>query len=206
MMSEEFKFAETKASTGLPTAEPTDTTAEPTPIIDFREDAPPTTHPAEPGEDATAQDEMERERLVARAEQLQDDITQLRRELHEKELELAEVKKELGITPFTEFKQSVSHGFKVMGDKWREVQDSETYQKTKASLSEGSKKASDALSSAGTRIKESETVKKIGSAASSLKTRVMASFDADSDSNKPEMEPIPDKKETVVPDEPTKKE
>ena len=43
-----------------------------------------------------------------------------------KEEELAAVKKELGITPFTEFRQSVSEGFKVVGTKWKEVQDTET--------------------------------------------------------------------------------
>ena len=62
---------------GLPTAEATETTAEPTPHIDFKEDAPPTTFPADLGEDTAAdiqleptQDEMERERLIARAEQV----------------------------------------------------------------------------------------------------------------------------------------
>ena len=36
------------------------------------------------------------------------------------------MKAELGITPFVEFKQSMAHGMKVMGDKWKEVQDTET--------------------------------------------------------------------------------
>ena len=58
--------------------------------------------------------------------QLQDEIQQLRQKLQEKEEELAEIKKQLGITAFTEFKQSVAHGFKVMGDKLKEVQESDT--------------------------------------------------------------------------------
>lgn len=44
----------------------------------------------------------------------------------EKEAELAEVKKQLGITPYTEFKQSMAHGWKVMGDKWKEVKETPT--------------------------------------------------------------------------------
>ena len=50
----------------------------------------------------------------------------MRKELRDKEAELAEVKKALGITPFVEFKQSVAHGMKVVGDKWKEVQETET--------------------------------------------------------------------------------
>jgi len=50
----------------------------------------------------------------------------LREELQQKEQELAEVKHELGITPFVEFKQSMAHGWKVMGDKWKEMQETET--------------------------------------------------------------------------------
>ncbi len=47
-------------------------------------------------------------------------------QLIEKEAELSDVKKQLGITPYTEFKQSMSQGWKVMGDKWKEVQDTNT--------------------------------------------------------------------------------
>ncbi|KAL5493498.1 hypothetical protein EMCRGX_G014689 [Ephydatia muelleri] len=129
-----------------------------------------------------SQNEMERERLQHQAETLQDEIALLRRQLYQKELELGEVKKQLGITPLTELKQSMQHGFDMVGNKWKEVtdtptykkidetlttwktkvQDSEAYQKTKATFSEGGKKASDALSSAGTKIKENETVKSFG--------------------------------------------
>lgn len=59
--------------------------------------------------------------------QLQEDIVRLATELTEKEEELASIKKELGITPFTEFKQSVAQGWRVVGDKWKEVQETETY-------------------------------------------------------------------------------
>ena len=47
-------------------------------------------------------------------------------QLVEKEAELTEIKKELGITAFTEFKQSMAQGWKVMGDKWKEMQETET--------------------------------------------------------------------------------
>lgn len=59
--------------------------------------------------------------------QLQDEIMHLREELQQKEQELAEVKHELGITPFVEFKQSMAHGWKVVGDKWKEMQETETW-------------------------------------------------------------------------------
>ena len=89
--------------------------------------------------------EMERERLISRAEQvkmqvlpppspflighllqLQEEIVSLSKELAEKEEELASIKKELGITAFTEFKQSMAQGWKVVGNKWKEVQETET--------------------------------------------------------------------------------
>ena len=61
--------------------------------------------------------------------QLQDEIQQLRQKLQEKEAELAEIKKQLGITAFTEFKQSMAHGLKVVEQKFKDVQESETWAK-----------------------------------------------------------------------------
>lgn len=58
--------------------------------------------------------------------QLQDEIQQLRQKLYEKEEELAEIKKQLGITAFTEFKQSMAHGLKVVEKKFKDMQESET--------------------------------------------------------------------------------
>ena len=57
---------------------------------------------------------------------LQDDVARLSNMLMEKEAELAAVKRKLGITPYVEFKQSMSQGWKVVGDKWKEVQETET--------------------------------------------------------------------------------
>lgn len=59
--------------------------------------------------------------------QLQDEIESLRAQLLDKENELAGVKEALGITAFTEFKESISNSFKVVGDKIKEVQDTETW-------------------------------------------------------------------------------
>ncbi len=59
--------------------------------------------------------------------QLQDEIETLRAQLLDKETELAGVKEALGITAFTEFRQSISNGLKVVGDKIKEVQDTETW-------------------------------------------------------------------------------
>jgi hypothetical protein len=71
------------------------------------------------------QDEMERERLMAKGEQLQEDIERLRTELRSKEAELAEVKRALGITPYVEFKQSLSHGWEALGNKLKGIQETE---------------------------------------------------------------------------------
>ena len=38
---------------------------------------------------------------------------------------MAEVKRALGITPYVEFKQSVSHGLEVVGSKFRGLQDTQ---------------------------------------------------------------------------------
>lgn len=43
----------------------------------------------------------------------------------EKEKELSELKTEMGVTAYTEFKDSLAYGWKVMGDKWKELQESE---------------------------------------------------------------------------------
>ena len=58
--------------------------------------------------------------------QLQDEIIKLHEQLVEKETELQDIKKQLGITAFSEFKQSMAHGFKVVGDKLKEVQETDT--------------------------------------------------------------------------------
>ena len=58
--------------------------------------------------------------------QLQDEIQQIRQKLYEKEEELAEIRKQLGITAFTEFKQSMAHGLKVVEKKFKDMQESET--------------------------------------------------------------------------------
>lgn len=129
------------------------------------------------------QEEMERERLASKAEQLQDEIQQLREKLHEKEEELAEIKKQLGITAFTEFKQSMAHGLKVVEQKFKDMQESETYHKiddkltgwkTKVEESQAYQKTKTAFSDAGakvqekfTAVKESDTVKNISEKTSS---------------------------------------
>lgn len=115
----------------------------------------------------------------------------LRAQLLEKENELSEVKEQLGITPFTEFKEGIAHGWKVVGDKWKEIQetptfrkidstlsgwkskveDSDKYQKTVSSFNEGGKKASASISHTATNIRESDTVKTIGSKTSAALQR-----------------------------------
>jgi uncharacterized protein YukE len=128
------------------------------------------------------EEELERERLLARAEQLSDEIDQLRKQIRNKEEELYEVKQLLGITTFTELRDGMYNGMKAVGNKWKELTETETfrkidstivgwrtkleesdrYQKTKDSLNQGGKKASTAISSAATSIKENEKLKTFG--------------------------------------------
>ena len=58
--------------------------------------------------------------------QLQDEIVELQKQLIQKEEELDAVKKELGITALTELKEGMMHGWKVVGNKWRELQETDT--------------------------------------------------------------------------------
>ena len=37
------------------------------------------------------------------------------------------MKEQLGITPLVEFKESLSQGWKVLGDKWNEMKESDRY-------------------------------------------------------------------------------
>ena len=53
------------------------------------------------------------------------EIAELSDQLQRKYDELASVKKELGITPFTEFRDSVATGMKVIGNKFKGIQESE---------------------------------------------------------------------------------
>lgn len=168
------------------------------------------------------QDEMERERLMAKAEQLQDDIDKLRAELRQKEVDMADVKRALGITPYVELKQSLSHGWDVMGNKLRGIQDtqgyrkvdekltgwksrveeSQTYQKAVTTLSDGSKKASGAISNAGTRIKDSEKVKAIGEKTSTAFKKTGTVIRERASTLKEKIKPSVDHRdgETTVPD------
>ena len=56
---------------------------------------------------------------------LQEEIRVLKLELDEKVKELADVKDELGITTYDELKESLSYGWKVLGDKWKGLQETE---------------------------------------------------------------------------------
>ncbi|XP_065898262.1 tumor protein D54-like [Dysidea avara] len=118
------------------------------------------------------EEEMRTEELKERMRQLQVEIGDLYEQLQRKDNELSEVKKELGITPFTEFKESIATGMRVIGNKWKEIQEtgayrktnekltgwkdklesSERYQKTKGTLNEVGSKTSTAISKAGSSI------------------------------------------------------
>lgn len=107
-----------------------------------------------------SEEEVKREQLKERMRELQVEIAELSDQLQRKYDELGSVKKELGITPFTEFKDSVATGVKVIGNKLKEIQESEPYRKTNEKLtswkdklesSERYQKTKDTLNAAGNK-------------------------------------------------------
>ena len=138
------------------------------------------------------EEELKKAELKEKALKLQEEIRVLKLELDEKVKELADVKDELGITTYDELKESLSYGWKVLGDKWKglqetdkykkadeklnalkhKIEDSEKYQKTKETLHDWGGKAASALQKAGTAIKENETVQTVGSKVKSAGSRL----------------------------------
>lgn len=142
------------------------------------------------------EEELKQARLKEKALKLEEEIRALKQQVLEKEKELGDVKAEMGVTAYTEFKESLAYGWKVVGDKWKELQESEKirkadetvtgwkqkigeserYQKTKETLSGWGGKASTAMYKAGTAIKENETIQNIGTRVKTASTRLKESM------------------------------
>lgn len=137
------------------------------------------------GESAAEQitDPVERERQMKEweeeLEKVEGEITMLRQVLGSKVRRATELKRNLGITPFKEFKQDLQTGLKT-------IKDSTTYQKTSAVVKTASEKTTSAFSTVGaavTRkigdIKNSSTFKsmeeKVEHAYANVKSKVTGS-------------------------------
>ena len=127
-------------------------------------------------------EELQQENMRKKQMQLTDEVNELRAKLYLKERELACVKQELGITPFSEMRDNLSYSFRSMNEKWQQVRESERYKKTGEtltkwkdnvttsesykktidSISTSSEKASVGLQSAGS--KTGDAFKKAGDA------------------------------------------
>ena len=88
------------------------------------------------GEDFDTDAEQERkEKLLRKAMQLSDEISELYEIVHLKEKELAHIKQELGVTFLDELKLTMGSSFKSVSDKWQELRSSDAYKNTEGTLS-----------------------------------------------------------------------
>uniref|UniRef100_UPI00398F3EBD tumor protein D52-like isoform X4 n=2 Tax=Pristiophorus japonicus TaxID=55135 RepID=UPI00398F3EBD len=117
--------------------------------------------------------EAETEELKSELAKVEDEIATLRQVLFAKEKHASEIKRKLGLTPFNELKQNLSKS-------WQDVQASNAYKKTQATLSTAGSRTSSAISSVGSvlsktlgDIKESPTFKSFEESVGNLKAKVI---------------------------------
>uniref|UniRef100_A0A8C2EE77 Tumor protein D54-like n=1 Tax=Cyprinus carpio TaxID=7962 RepID=A0A8C2EE77_CYPCA len=89
--------------------------------------------------------EEEAEELRLELTKVEEEIHTLRQVLSAKERHASELKRKLGLSPLTEFKQNITKS-------WQDVQTSNAYKKTQETLSQAGQKTSAALSTVGTAI------------------------------------------------------
>ncbi|XP_016418116.1 tumor protein D54-like isoform X5 [Sinocyclocheilus rhinocerous] len=89
--------------------------------------------------------EEEAEELRLELTKVEEEIHTLRQVLSAKEHHASELKRKLGLSPLTEFKQNITKS-------WQDVQTSNAYKKTQETLSQAGQKTSAALSTVGTAI------------------------------------------------------
>ncbi|PVD32394.1 hypothetical protein C0Q70_07828 [Pomacea canaliculata] len=136
---------------------------------------------------AAAGDSAERELQIREwqdeLEKVEGEINMLRQVLGSKVRRATELKRNLGITPFKEFKQDLQSGI-------QQIKDSSTFQKTSAVVKTASEKTSSALSTVGAvvskkigDIKNSQTFKsmeeRVETAYASVKSKVTGSKSID---------------------------
>ena len=99
-----------------------------------------------------------REKLLRKAMQLSDEISELYEIASLKEKELDHIKRELGVTFLDELKVTMGSSFKSVSDKWSELKSSDAYKKTgdtlsgwreKVTQSDGYKKTVSTISTTG---------------------------------------------------------
>ncbi|XP_073678967.1 tpd52 like 2b isoform X6 [Garra rufa] len=89
--------------------------------------------------------EEEAEELRLELTKVEEEIHTLRQVLSAKERHAAELKRKLGLSPLSEFKQNITKS-------WQDVQTSNAYKKTQETLSQAGQKTTAALSTVGTAI------------------------------------------------------
>ncbi|XP_043566374.1 tpd52 like 2b isoform X5 [Chiloscyllium plagiosum] len=137
--------------------------------------------------------EAETEELRSELAKVEDEIATLRQVLVAKEKHASDIKRKLGLTPFTELKQNLSkswqdvqasNAYKGASEKVEDlnktITQSEVYKKTQATLSTAGSKTSSAISSVGSalsktlgEIKESPTFKSFEESVGNLKAKVI---------------------------------
>ncbi|XP_067904426.1 tumor protein D54-like isoform X4 [Heterodontus francisci] len=137
--------------------------------------------------------EAETEELKSELSKVEDEIATLRQVLVAKEKHASEIKRKLGLTPFSELKQNLSkswqdvqasNAYKGASEKVEDlnktITQSEVYKKTQATLSTAGSKTSNAISSVGSvlsktlgEIKESPTFKSFEESVGNLKAKVI---------------------------------
>ncbi|KAJ8360907.1 hypothetical protein SKAU_G00174320 [Synaphobranchus kaupii] len=89
--------------------------------------------------------EEEKDELKLELSKVEEEILTLRQVLLAKEHHAGELKRRLGLTPLSEFRQNISKG-------WQDVQTSNAYKRTQETLSQAGQMTSAALSNVGTAI------------------------------------------------------
>ncbi|XP_078092715.1 tpd52 like 2b isoform X4 [Mustelus asterias] len=145
------------------------------------------------GDGVSMLSEAETEELKSELTKVEDEIATLRQVLVAKERHAAEIKRKLGLTPFTELKQNLSkswqdvqasNAYKGASEKVEDlnktITQSEVYKKTQATLSTAGNKTTSAISSVGSalsrtlgEIKESPTFKSFEESVGNLKAKVI---------------------------------
>lgn len=117
--------------------------------------------------------EEEAEELRTELTKVEEEIHTLRQVLAAKEKHATELKRKLGLSPLTEFKQNLTKG-------WQDVQTSNAYKKTQETLSVAGQKTTAAFSTMGTAIsrklgdmRNSPTFKSFEDKVGNLKSKVV---------------------------------
>lgn len=106
--------------------------------------------------------EEEAEELRIELHKVEEEINTLRQVLSAKERHSAELKRKLGLSPLTEFKQNISkswqdvqtsNAYVTASTTWDDITHSDAYKKTQETLSQAGQKTTAALSTMGTAIR-----------------------------------------------------